>query len=715
MTGTLAQGQGKRLEANPEPAMLERIVLRLFVTFFVLLQMTAAHSVVTNPAGTKTIVQPANKNLNVNRLEQVRYCDQFAGADAAAKIAACIADVERIGGGIADARALTGIQTGASGFSLGNGSIPVVLLLGQVTLTLSGGITVNSNSAIHCMSQGSAIQAGAKLTTQVVTLTGTNPQVKYCKVDGGAYALNAIYAGDNVANFLIKENECTNTSPAANADCISVISVSGTSTGKILGNFVHDWGARGGGIAVRGAIDTEVAGNVLYGNGGSAAGYAGIQLGGTMRANIHHNHVKSNSNWGTSCFRDIAPIFDSNQVAGNYNRGMECDNAYAPVWNGNTIRGPATSGYAAIEAEVSPSARITGNTVDSAYEIGVHLFGRFGVDQVLLNDAETNWTCSANVACSLDGTDKKAGASSVKMAVGSGFTSGAIAYGAATAARDVNGYLQIRMWLKSDTRIMPGTLAVRLSTTTGFSDNVVQEPLPGLYANQWTQLYVPMRVYWNKAGMTSINSVGLVTLSAIGPLTLHVDDVQVENLTTHSLVSGNVLTNVGVCYVNLDQTVNDSDIAYNTMLDAGVWGVSASGVTGICNQTSGGNAGTGNRFIGNSIRTPLAGSALGNLIGIDERGSGTYIAYNTIVGFPAGQDIYNAGTNTVLVGNRTADTDATFRAPTDILFTATTFATLGAPANGTIKYCSNCKIANPCAGGGTGAIAKRLNGVWVCN
>ncbi len=35
--------------------------------------------------------------------------------------------------------------------------------------------------------------------------------------------------------------------------------------------------------------------------------------------------------------------------------------------------------------------------------------------------------------------------------------------------------------------------------------------------------------------------------------------------------------------------------------------------------------------------------------------------------------------------------------------------------NGQIGYCSDCTIANPCAGGGTGALAKRLNGVNVCN
>lgn len=46
---------------------------------------------------------------------------------------------------------------------------------------------------------------------------------------------------------------------------------------------------------------------------------------------------------------------------------------------------------------------------------------------------------------------------------------------------------------------------------------------------------------------------------------------------------------------------------------------------------------------------------------------------------------------------------------------ASTFAGLGTPVNGTFKYCSDCTIANPCAAAGTGALAKRLNGAWVCN
>lgn len=45
----------------------------------------------------------------------------------------------------------------------------------------------------------------------------------------------------------------------------------------------------------------------------------------------------------------------------------------------------------------------------------------------------------------------------------------------------------------------------------------------------------------------------------------------------------------------------------------------------------------------------------------------------------------------------------------------TAFASLGTPANGTLMYCSDCAKATPCASGGTGALAKRLNNAWDCD
>jgi hypothetical protein len=45
----------------------------------------------------------------------------------------------------------------------------------------------------------------------------------------------------------------------------------------------------------------------------------------------------------------------------------------------------------------------------------------------------------------------------------------------------------------------------------------------------------------------------------------------------------------------------------------------------------------------------------------------------------------------------------------------TTASGLAGAANGTLYYCSDCQQTNPCNSGGNGAIAKRINSVWVCN
>lgn len=50
-----------------------------------------------------------------------------------------------------------------------------------------------------------------------------------------------------------------------------------------------------------------------------------------------------------------------------------------------------------------------------------------------------------------------------------------------------------------------------------------------------------------------------------------------------------------------------------------------------------------------------------------------------------------------------------------VTFNAVLFANLPSSNNGVVLYCSDCTIASPCAGAGTGGLAKRLNGIWVCN
>lgn len=44
-----------------------------------------------------------------------------------------------------------------------------------------------------------------------------------------------------------------------------------------------------------------------------------------------------------------------------------------------------------------------------------------------------------------------------------------------------------------------------------------------------------------------------------------------------------------------------------------------------------------------------------------------------------------------------------------------TFAALGTPPNGSVRYCSNCQATSPCTSGGSGASATRVNGAWNCS
>jgi hypothetical protein len=44
-----------------------------------------------------------------------------------------------------------------------------------------------------------------------------------------------------------------------------------------------------------------------------------------------------------------------------------------------------------------------------------------------------------------------------------------------------------------------------------------------------------------------------------------------------------------------------------------------------------------------------------------------------------------------------------------------TFANLGTPSNGAVRYCSDCAATSPCAGSGSGATASRVGGAWNCS
>jgi parallel beta-helix repeat protein len=122
---------------------------------------------------------------------------------------------------------------------------------------------------------------------------------------------------------------------------------------------------------------------------------------------------------------------------------------------------------------------------------------------------------------------------------------------------------------------------------------------------------------------------------------------------------------------------------------------------------------SGNSFTGNKLADTRGGSA-----------TQTYgIAFNPY-GISGGDAVITANgfAENLIEGNTTGAMNKTSIGPFAVAprnalikLEPVAFADLGTPENGTIANCFNCTITNPCASGGPGAIAKRLNGVWVCN
>lgn len=133
--------------------------------------------------------------------------------------------------------------------------------------------------------------------------------------------------------------------------------------------------------------------------------------------------------------------------------------------------------------------------------------------------------------------------------------------------------------------------------------------------------------------------------------------------------------------------------------------------TGSCNPAqltigfSGGLGTQGISIIGGSVVTCAGG---GVIVSFGDASSPTNVQTGS-----GGSFGFSSSVNPNAAG--TADTKITRAGAGEFGWTAVTFSNLGTPANGSFAYCSDCTIANPCAGGGTGALAKRLNGAWVCN
>ncbi len=136
---------------------------------------TTTGAVKTAPSGSQSIVQPSGTALSVNyaavqKLNNVRYADQFSGADAAARINAAIADLPASGGTV-DARGFEGAQNFGAAVVVNK---PVSLLLGGVTIS-NAAFVVSADFSLHSSNRAAAkLVAGPGAT--IFRLSGTVQQ-----------------------------------------------------------------------------------------------------------------------------------------------------------------------------------------------------------------------------------------------------------------------------------------------------------------------------------------------------------------------------------------------------------------------------------------------------------------------------------------------------------------------------------------------------------
>ena len=149
----------------------------------------------------------------------------------------------------------------------------------------------------------------------------------------------------------------------------------------------------------------------------------------------------------------------------------------------------------------------------------------------------------------------------------------------------------------------------------------------------------------------------------------------------------------------------------NALISGGVSTAPAWGKIGLTTHVSGtlpvGNGGTN-----------LTSYTTGDLIYASSSSSLAKLA-----AVAAGQVVVSAGTTTAPAYSATPRVTSIYlgAAPPgtplagSIAMVGVDFGDLGTPTNGTIVYCPDCMKATPCAGGGMGALAKRLNGAWDCD
>ena len=149
-------------------------------------------------------------------------------------------------------------------------------------------------------------------------------------------------------------------------------------------------------------------------------------------------------------------------------------------------------------------------------------------DTTVIEDCEDAWNefASAGITASLDTGDYKVGSGSAKFVFAAAAAAGARATEVITST-NLSLYTGIKLWIKCSVTQAAGGLQLLLDDTAQCASVLETLDIPALVAGQWTRVYLKLA---NPATDIAIISIGLKYTTDVGACTIHIDDVEAENL-----------------------------------------------------------------------------------------------------------------------------------------------------------------------------------------
>ncbi len=257
------------------------------------------------------------------KLDNVRVCDQFSGANAGVKIAACIADLPSTGG-TADARGFEGAQTVATNVFSGV-TKPVRLLLGGATFAVSAGQVVNcTGCSIGGLGRGSTVlhwTAGAGAAVSLGTAADTRiSDLSVTGTDASGEIGVAVVAASLTGTMI----ERIAASTLRTAIQVGTSGGSGPAAGTIRDVRIQTAGTSGEtGVAFLTAANGWILDGAIIrdSNGGASETTIGVLVSGAAGVRIVNSDIEFNPG-GNVVINNTGGTSSGTVVAGNYFRNV---------------------------------------------------------------------------------------------------------------------------------------------------------------------------------------------------------------------------------------------------------------------------------------------------------------------------------------------------------------------------------------------------------